>query len=280
MRRYGKALALLWSAVALGSPPALDGQNGEDGGGIPVITDPMAAPVPFGPGERLTYKVKLGIFSVGEGSMSVEGIDTVRGRPAYHLRWDVEGGVPFARIEDHFQSWLDTHTLVSRRFIQDIHEIDYERLRHYEFYPEARRYEMVEGGEPGEMPTSMPLDDIAFIYFARTLPLEVGATYSFNRYFKDSGNPVVIKVLRRERVKVPAGEFNTVVVQPIIQTDGIFGEGGEAEIYFTDDDRKLLVMMKSSVPVVGSISLKLKELEEGVPLNPRARSSSGAAASR
>lgn len=254
--------------AALIMPAAIGAQNGEAGA---VPTDPLAAAVPFGPGEAMEYQVKLGIFSVGSGTMNVAGLDTVRGRSTYRLEWRVAGGIPLARIDDKFSSWLDTRTLVSRRFIQDIHEVDYERLRHYEFYPEERRYEMVEGGEGGPMPTSMPLDDISFVYYARTLPLEVGQTYSLNRYFKESGNPVVIRVLRRDRIEVPAGTFNTIVIQPIIQTDGLFGEGGEAEIHFSDDERRLLVYMRSKVPVMGSLTLHLRRIEEGVPLNPEAR---------
>ena len=99
----------------------------------------------------------------------------------------------------------------------------------------------------------------------RKRPLEVGATYEFNRYFKDDGNPVTVKVLRREKVTVPAGTFNTVVVQPIIRTGGLFGEGGEAEVYFTDDWRRILVKMTSKVPVIGRLGLRLVSYESGRP---------------
>ena len=37
---------------------------------------------------------------------------------------------------------------------------------------------------------------------------EVGS-YEFNRYFKPDRNPVRLTVLRKERIKVPAGEFGT-----------------------------------------------------------------------
>ena len=79
----------------------------------------------------------------------------------------------------------------------------------------------------------------------------MGDVYTIPRYFQEDGNPVVLKVLRRETVTVPAGTFNTVVVQPMIQTDGLFGKGGEAEVYFTDDTRRMLVQLRSKVPVVG-----------------------------
>ena len=87
--------------------------------------------------------------------------------------------------------------------------------------------------------------------------MEPGATYRLPRYFKADGNPVVIQVLRRETIRVPAGQFRTIVVRPIIQTDGLFGEDGRAEVYFSDDDRRILVLIRSRVSVIGSLSLHL-----------------------
>jgi hypothetical protein len=228
----------------------------------PKIEPPMA--VPFGPGEYLRYDVRLGFLGRrGEGYMQVVGLDSVRGRLAYHVSMVIEGGLPLARVKDHYQSWFDTQNLVTLRFIQDIDEINYERYRHYELFPEERRFERGDKDEGGDIPTSMPLDDVSFFYFVRSLPLEVGEEYTFNRYFRESGNPVILKVIRRDTVKVPAGTFPTIVVRPLIKTSGLFGQGGEAELHFSDDDRRLLVLMKSKVPLIGSLSLHLTEIREG-----------------
>jgi hypothetical protein len=236
-------------------------------------------PVPFGPGERAIYQVKLGPVTVGEGSMQVVRIESVRGSRTYRLSMVLSGGIPLARVNNHYQSWLDVEKLASRRFIQDQHEVRYTRFRHFEFYPEERRWERADVEETGELPTDLPLDDISFVYYVRSLPLEVGETYTLDRYFQERGNPVVVKVVRRDTVEVPAGTFETIVVEPIIQTRGLFGEGGEAEIHFSDDDRRILVQMKSRVPVVGSLSLHLKEVAYGRPLtdfDPRVSEADGA----
>jgi hypothetical protein len=100
----------------------------------------------------------------------------------------------------------------------------------------------------------------------RTLPLEVGKTYTFNRYFKEDGNPVTVKVLRRQKVTVPAGTYNTIVVQPIIKTKGLFSEGGQAELYFTDDERRILVQLKSKVKVLRSLDMNLTGYTPGIKL--------------
>lgn len=250
--------------LALLLPPALTAQQDT----VEVEESvPTPGKVPFGPGERLTYRVSVSPFGeVGKGSLEVAAIDTVHGRPTYHLHMRVKGGVLFAKVNDHFQSWLDVERLVTRRFKQDQKEIRYERHRTFEFFPEKRRWVRTDNGESGELHTDMPLDEISFIYLARILPLEVGKTYTFNRYFKRDGNPVVLKVLRKETITTPAGMFNTVVVQPTFQTKGLFGKGGKAEVYFTDDEHRLIVQIKSDVPVLGSLQMHLESYTPGQPV--------------
>ena len=272
MRRPSRIIMLTLIAAMAAGPGAAGAIQAQDPVRVPEVAplfhDPSAVAVPFGPGERLEYQVKLGVFSVGEGFMSIDGVEDVRGHPSYRIRMAIRGGMLFAKVNDKYDSWLGTQDLVSRRYIRDIHEVNYKSRREFAIYPEERRWERVDADQDGTMNTSQPLDEIAFIYYLRTLPLEVGKTYTLNRYFKEDGNPVVIKVLRRERKEVPAGTFNTIVVQPIIQTDGLFSEGGNAEVYLTDDADRHLVYLRSEIPVVGSVTLHLKGIREGTPLNP------------
>jgi hypothetical protein len=222
-------------------------------------TQSAPARLPFGSGERAEYQVKLGGVNVGSGSVEVLGIETVHGVPTFHTRMRVSGGVPLARVNDRYESWIDTEGIFSRRFVQDVHEVRYNRQRTYDFDVARRTWRRTDGSDDtGVLTTSEPLDDLSFMYFARTLPLKVGDQYRLNRYFKESGNPVILRVVRKETVTVPAGRFNTVVVQPSIRTSGLFAEGGRAEIYFSDDDRHVPVLIKSRVPVVGSLTMSLK----------------------
>jgi hypothetical protein len=230
-------------------------------------TDPGPAldMAPFGPGEKATYQVKLGGIGVGSGTMEVTGMEEVDGHSTYHASLHVTGGFIGVRVNTKMDTWLDEAGLFSRRFEQDQNEFRYHRYRMFDFYPEKGTYQQRGSDEVQQLASDQPLDDVAFLYYARTLPLVVGDSYTIPRYFKDDGNPVVIKVLRKETIKVPAGTFNTIVVQPIIQTDGLFGQGGRAEVFFSDDERRLLVHMSSRVPVVGSLSLHLRSYEPGTP---------------
>lgn len=236
-----------------------------------VPVDPLAARAPFGPGEHLVYKMKVGIFGAGEGYMSVVGVEDVRGNPVYRVAMGLKGGLGPLHVDDTYQTWFDISTLQSWRYIRDIDEIGYQSYRHWEFFPGRMRWERQDNDESGDLGSALPLDDIAFIYFIRTLPLEVGKVYTLNRYFKDDGNPVVIRVLRKDRRKTEGVWYNTIVVAPEIRTKGIFAEGSGAEIHFTDDERRIPVYVKTDIPGPGSLTLHLRSIQEGFPLNPQSR---------
>jgi hypothetical protein len=227
--------------------------------------DPVTAALarlPFRVGERLEYQVKYGFLGVGNAALEVIGVENVRGSPAVHASFSVNGGVKVYRVNDKYESWFDPFTLNVLRAVHDIDEGSYERERKFEIYPERKAY--VENDKPEQTTVADPLDEGSFIYFLRTLPLEVGKTYEFNRYFRPDRNPVRVVVLRKERVKVPAGQFDAIVVRPIIKTTGIFGEGGKAELWFTDDSTRTLVQMKSQLKF-GSLNLFLKNVRRSAP---------------
>ena len=66
-----------------------------------------------------------------------------------------------------------------------------------------------------------------------------------------------IKVVGRENISVPAGEFNAIVIQPIIKSRGIFGESGHAEVWLSDDENHIMLQLKSGLKI-GSLNLYLK----------------------
>src|SRR6185369_3352530 len=76
--------------------------------------------VPFKVGERLTYAAKVNFMSAGTATMSVEGVEPIRGRPTYHTIFDVKGRVLFFHVDDHYESWFDTTDLVSLHHVQHI----------------------------------------------------------------------------------------------------------------------------------------------------------------
>jgi hypothetical protein len=209
-------------------------------------------------GERARYELRLGGREIGNGSLEVLGEAEVNGHNTLHTSMQISGGWLFAKVNDRFDSWIDPEHLFSRRFVQDQKELTSKRYRAYEMAPEQKTFREREG-EPEAMSSHQPLDDVSFLFYARTLPLRVGDVDTIPRYFKP-GRDVILRVLRKERITVPAGTYETIVVQPTItNAGGLFGQGGHAEVYFSDDAARTLVMLKSRVPLVGSLSLHLTD---------------------
>ncbi len=184
-------------------------------------------------------------------------MDTVRGRQVWRSTFSIDAGIRLLNVHDTNTSWFDTTTFNSMRFVQALHEPRYQANRDTQIFPERSVYQ--QQGEAETPSVAEPMDEVALVYYVRTLPLEPGQCYVFRRYFQPEGNPVVLHVLRRERVVVPAGTFDAIVVRPEITTGGIFAQNGRAEIWLSDDARRLILQLKSRLRF-GSINLYLERV--------------------
>jgi hypothetical protein len=248
----------LLGAIGVGSMPGAGGTAPTEQRSAEAAS---AIPVPFRVGERLTYAVNFGNLQIGTAQMSVLGVEDVRGRPSYHVLFTIEGGMPLLRVQDRYESWIDTATLASRRHVQEIREGGYRRSTRYEIYPEQRKYR--EDDEDSlRASVANPLDEGSFVYFIRTVHVPVGQTREFHQYFKPDRNPVIIRALRRDTVEVPSGRYPTVVVRPSIRARGIFAEDGEAQLWFSDDPRRILVKMNTKFAGI-ALSLALTDFRAG-----------------
>ena len=242
-----------------------NGSSGE--GGLPVAELPPREGMyhAYRPGERMVYDAHVGILGgVGEAVLEIRA-DSLRGTPVYNTRLQLEASALFGRlkVDNLFQSWFDPETMRSLRFRKQQDEPRTKTDETFDFFIDEGEWRRTDGGEEGRLSSQHPLDDVSFIYYVRALPLEVGKRYVLDDYYKESGNPVILDVVRRETVRVPAGEFQTIVVRPTIQTRGLFGQGGEAELYFTDDVQRFLVMLKSKLPLLQTLEFRLKDFSTG-----------------
>ena len=247
------ALSLALAGAAYGSVPArvMFSQASS------ASTTADAADVPFGVGEKSTFEVRFGALRVGSGSLELSGIEMVRGREAWHATFTVQGGTFFYRVNDKYQSWIDRENLHSLMFIRQIEEGQRRRTQSYDIIPERGIYiERTRQKTETDKTVAEPLDEGAFLYFVRTIPLKVGETYDFHRYFIPDRNPVRLHVLRKEKITVPAGTFDAIVVRPVIKTTGIFSEKGQAEVWLSDDSTRKLLQVKSRLSF-GSLNLYL-----------------------
>ena len=227
----------------------------------------------FAAGEAATYSVAIGRFRIGEARLAIEGLETSGDSEVVQTTLTVEGGPPFFRVEMYLSSWAETGSMRSVRFERKMREGPKRYRDRYVLDQESGTYtaerwsEDREAFEPSAAEPSGPMpadaiDEIAILYLVRTLPLEPGDEYVLERYFKPQSNPVVVRVLKREEIRVPAGRFQTIVVEPIIPELGAFQAKKKPRVWITDDERRIIVKLQTSAPV-GPVALNLTDYEEG-----------------
>jgi hypothetical protein len=257
--------ALLLTAVTATAVPqaaqSLQGGSGGAGAGDAGVADSAARrEIPFGTGEKMDYQLKYGVFgNVGKGWIEVKGVEDMRGRPAWRAEMHVEGRALFYSLKATYTTWFDTATHYSLRYTRDQLERGIERDRIFDIYPDRAVFrQRITPDTLPEMPSvSDPLDETSFLYFLRTAPLEVGKTYTYPRYFRPDRNPVVIRVVRKETVSIPLGSFPAIVVQPTIKAGGVFGDDGEALVWLSDDNVRLILKIESKAAFLGKLQLNL-----------------------
>ena len=220
--------------------------------------------LPFAPGESFEFSVKLGLLTFGSARMEVVEPDTVDGRLTWKLRMSVDIGSLVYDANDTLESWLDPELMVSRRFEKRFRNSKANRNRAFAFDPEAGTYTRADRDTVYATPNDV-LDDVSFIYAVRTMPLEVGKTYEFPRYYEMRKNPLVVKVLKRERMELPdKTKVHCLVLAPIIGTSGLFRPEAHARLWLTDDARRIPVQIKADIGI-GDGTLRLKRMRLATP---------------
>jgi len=225
-----------------------------------IVRPPRAVAVPFPIGERLVYGARYGPFSVGTATMQVAGIDTIRGVEAVHFVFLIDGGALWYHIHQNLESWVGRRDFHSRRFLNQTEEKGKTWERKFEIYPDSGFYREA-GRDTTAATVPDPLDDAAFLYWIRTVPLEVGKRYEYRRYFRPERNPVIVEVLKRERVGVAGKKWDAIVVRPRIPNGGgIFAEKADARMWLSDDSLRIMLALQSKFSF-GQVTLKLKEMD-------------------
>ena len=281
-------LARVWSKVALGiftclglvplvyfaiteygvAEQPLDSSTPLEPGAVvdhPGARDPLDRGVrnlSFGVGEDLQFDINYGFINAGSAHMRVLDLVEWEGRPCYYIETQAHSNSFFDSIfpvNDTVESIVDKVGLCSWHFEKRLREGSYRSDRIYTF-DQINRYTVYEG-DTLETPPFVQ-DVLSSFYYVRTLDLKVGESVFIDNFTRGKTSPLEVRVLRKEKVEVPAGEFDCIVVEPLLQAAGVFRHEGRLTVWLTDDRLKMPVLMRSKV-LVGSISAELTNFRLG-----------------
>jgi hypothetical protein len=236
---------------------------------VPASNDVKTVNHAFAPGEKLTYSISWStIIEAGIATMEVKAGKTADGRPMYELLSNTHSvGVLelVFPVRETVQSIVDAEGLYSLEF--HLKESQGKRKRERNMIFDQANHTVLESvnNDRPEMFSVPPSVQDAFssLYHVRTrADIVVGKTILTDVHEGGKNFAVEIQVIAREKIKTPAGEFNTIKVRTYPKYEGVFTHKGEIYIWFTDDDRKVPVLMKSTISI-GSIVATLTKLEGG-----------------
>lgn len=238
----------------------------------------------FESGERLTYVVYYNWgwlwVSAGEVTFTVNEIDK-----GYHLR-SFGSSYPsyewFFKINNTYESFIDPDTYLPYRSIRDINEGSYSKYEEV-IYDRPGQQALTQRADNKNAPMDTTFTEIepcvhdllSIIYYARSSPwrsdFASGHEIPVDLFFgKREYNLALTFKERLPKQKIKnLGKFDVLRFSPELIAGELFDEGDEANIYVTNDDNKLPVLIESPLSV-GKVKVVLKEYEGlKYPLNAR-----------
>ena len=104
-------------------------------------------------------------------------------------------------------------------------------------------------------------DMISGFYFLRNQRLEVGKPVELYLFDSNQYVPTTVEVLRKEHLHLPGfRDADTIVVHPILKTDGFFHSTGEILVWLTDDEKKVPVKVEAHISL-GKVTAELVSAE-------------------
>ena len=235
---------------------------------IPVVNNA------FRVGEKLHYALKYEFIKAGNVQFEVkEGIAT-NGQPCYHIISTANSTRTFDwiyKVRDRVESLVDKRSLFSWQYKKQLREggykfdleVKYDHLSEEAFVKAIRYHSDMTIRKKEAYTVQIPRyvrDVFGTLYYLRTQLMETGKPIFVSNHDNRKVYDLRIIIEAEEVVKVKAGKFRCVRVQPVLEGEAIFKQQGRLWVWFTDDDRKIPVKLKSKA-VIGAFHADLEKFE-------------------
>jgi hypothetical protein len=226
----------------------------------------------FEVGENFTFKIRYGFISVGIAEMSVNKSsepDEIEFRSTAKSADWYDG---IYKVRDTISTFVNQESLLPRYFVKKLNEGSWHNHQIIDFNGQSvgssAQLKNIVYNEPAptkdikrQSDTLVTLDGATHtitsaFYLFRNMDLKPGKTEKFLAVSGKKKYELEVITHGYEKVEVPAGNFDCIVIEPVMSEDGIFDAKGKMKIWLTNDDRRMPVQVKSSV-AIGSISIEL-----------------------
>lgn len=186
--------------------------------------------------ERLVYSAKYGILPAGEIRMEInKGLD---GYYCIKVTQETKGLFSyFFRIQDMYQSCIDTISLSSVKFEKHIRQGRY-KYDQVVFFDQERGIAIYDDGDTVDIVPEAK-DIISIIYYIRTLPLESKDRIYLNVHADKHNYTIPVDI---DKVRLDNKECFR--VRPHLENIKVFGRKGGLLLYYTNDSDRVPILLK------------------------------------
>lgn len=224
---------------------------------------PFSTSLSFNIPERLTYDLTWTGIKAGAATLEIKNdgdhlliVSTARSAKWVSVFYKVDDRVESRLLSGNHNSLLGHSVNYRLKLREGRHRKDKEVI--FDVNKSKAVYIDYIGNERKELDIPIPVfDPLSSFYYLRGLKLEVGKPVYVTIFDSKKVWNVEVQVLRKERVEVPAGEFDTIVIKPLMKSEGIFYRKGDIHIWLTDDEKRLPVKLQTKVKI-GSINANLR----------------------
>ena len=223
-------------------------------------------PIPFAPGEKLSFQIKWGLFPVGNAVLETHPSEELNGTLCHKVSLTVKTN-KFAdsiyKVRTHAVSYVEegfTRSILYRKKQREGKTNRDVEVR-FDYEKNSTRYfnHGVEG-KPLKIPQRI-YDPLAIAYLFRLQKAEQGKARKLPTCDGKRVREVGVEVGEETNLKTPAGKYRAVEVSPAMENlRGVFKKspGGFLRIWYSADARRIPVRMQSKV-IVGSFVARLTE---------------------
>jgi hypothetical protein len=230
-----------------------------------------AKPVWFG--ESLKFKIGWSFITAGEAELITNKIVSTPAGPAFAAEAYAQS---YSAIDALFKvrdiniSWISADLKKSLGYWQSVREGGYMRDEWLIFDYKNNSYEVNKQNNKKEISltpykfTGADIwDMLSSLYFVRSQKLPLKGELYFDIVNVNKQYPLKVIIHGKETVKVKAGKFDCILVEPVISGDGIFvSKGRSLKVWLTDDEYKMPVKMSVEV-FIGSVYAELTAYTRG-----------------
>ncbi len=217
-------------------------------------------------GERLTYKIYYTLAGayVGAGEVVFDNhLEQYMQRPVWHVRGigrTYESYDWFFKVRDSYESYIDTSSFLPLKFVRNVSEGGNKLYEQVQFDHQRMKAVSTQGVFPIKDCT---YDVLSAIYYARNIDFsnrKVGDKIPLRLYLSDSMYSVYIRYLGKETIKTRFGQFQTIKFRPLLIEGTIFRGGEKMDVWVSDDDKRIPVMVNTPI-LVGNIRVLLSDMK-------------------